>query len=61
MNFNYDFWYQPRHNVMVSSEWGAPETVSKGFNPADVASGKYGRHLHFLELDRSAYRTNRSI
>jgi selenium-binding protein 1 len=47
MNFNYDFWYQPRHNVMVSSEWGAPNTVSKGFNPADVAAGKYGRHLHF--------------
>ena len=23
MSFNYDFWYQPRHNVMVSSEWGA--------------------------------------
>ena len=22
MRFNYDFWYQPRHNVMVSSEWG---------------------------------------
>src|SRR5438445_706430 len=21
MLFNYDFWYQPRHNVMVSSEW----------------------------------------
>ena len=20
--FGYDFWYQPRHNVMVSSEWG---------------------------------------
>ena len=28
MNFNYDFWYQPRHNVMVSSEWAAPNTVS---------------------------------
>src|SRR5262245_41000594 len=27
MNYNYDFWYQPRHNVMVSSEWGAPSTT----------------------------------
>ena len=26
MPFNYDFWYQPRHNVMVSSELGAPKT-----------------------------------
>lgn len=47
MKFNYDFWYQPRHNVMVSSEWGAPNTVSKGFDPADVKAGKYGRRLHF--------------
>lgn len=49
MNFNYDFWYQPRHNVMVSSEWGAPNTVAAGFDPADVAAGKYGRHLHFWD------------
>src|SRR5690606_4288888 len=26
LNYNYDFWYQPRHNVMVSSELGAPKT-----------------------------------
>ena len=25
IQFNYDFWYQPRHNVMISSEWGAPK------------------------------------
>ena len=47
MKFNYDYWYQPRHNVMISSEWGAPNTVSQGFNPEDVASGKYGKQLHF--------------
>ncbi len=47
MKFNYDFWYQPRHNVMVSSEWAAPNTVSKGFKPAEVAQGKYGQSLHF--------------
>lgn len=49
MKFNYDFWYQPRHNVMISSEWGAPNTVSQGFNPDDVAAGKYGRQLHFWD------------
>ena len=48
MNYNYDFWYQPRHNVMVSSEWAAPNTVSQGFNPADAAT-KYGHHLHFWD------------
>ncbi len=47
MNFNYDFWYQPRHNVMVSSEWAAPNTVKNGFKIEDVQAGKYGHHLHF--------------
>src|SRR4051794_34397502 len=42
MNFNYDFWYQPRHNVMVSSEWGAPKTFQPGPNFDDVKAGKYG-------------------
>jgi len=52
MKFNYDFWYQPRHNVMVSSEWGAPKTVARGFNPADVEAGKYGRRLHFWDWSK---------
>jgi selenium-binding protein 1 len=47
MQFNYDFWYQPRHNVMVSSEWGAPNTIRRGFKPEDVQADKYGRRLHF--------------
>jgi len=37
--FGYDFWYQPRHNVMISSEWGAPWAIKAGFNPAQVAEG----------------------
>ncbi|MEM9943755.1 MAG: selenium-binding family protein [Planctomycetota bacterium] len=49
MKFNYDYWYQPRHNVMVSSEWGAPNTVSQGFDLKDVAAGKYGSQLHFWD------------
>jgi selenium-binding protein 1 len=49
MQFNYDFWYQPRHNVMVSSEWGAPKTFYPGFDLQDVAAGNYGRHLHFWD------------
>ncbi|XP_012585450.1 PREDICTED: selenium-binding protein 1 [Condylura cristata] len=32
----YDFWYQPRHNVMISTEWAAPNILIDGFNPADV-------------------------
>ncbi|MEM6689975.1 MAG: selenium-binding family protein [Planctomycetota bacterium] len=49
MNFNYDFWYQPRHNVMISSEWAAPNTVRRGFQLEDVEAGKYGHHLHFWD------------
>jgi selenium-binding protein 1 len=49
MRFNYDFWYQPRHNVMVSSEWGAPNTINPGFKLEDVKAGKYGQRLHFWD------------
>ncbi len=50
MKFNYDFWYQPRHNMMVSSEWGAPNTFMPGFDLDDVASGKYGNQIHFWDF-----------
>jgi methanethiol oxidase len=49
MPFNYDFWYQPRHNVMVSSELGAPNTYVPGFSLDDVAAGLYGHRLHFWD------------
>jgi methanethiol oxidase len=49
MQFNYDYWYQPRHNVMVSSEWAAPNTVRPGFKVEDVQAGKYGRRLLFWD------------
>lgn len=49
MKFNYDFWYQPRNNVMVSSEWAAPQTFRGGFDLKDVQAGKYGRQLHFWD------------
>jgi selenium-binding protein 1 len=51
VQFMYDFWYQPRQNTLVSSEWGAPNTFQGGFDPADVAAGKYGRKLHFWDLE----------
>lgn len=52
MDFNYDFWYQPRHNVMFSSEWAAPNTYRAGFDPANVEAGKYGRKLHLWDWER---------
>jgi selenium-binding protein 1 len=58
MEFNYDFWYQPRHNMMVSSEWAAPNTFLPGFDLEDVGKGKYGRRLHFWDFgNKSIART----
>ena len=36
----YDFWYQPRHNVLMSTEWGVPKFVANGFNQADLEKGE---------------------
>jgi selenium-binding protein 1 len=54
IKFNYDFWYSPRHNTLLSSEWGAPNTFQDGFDPEDVGKGKYGRNLHFWDLEKKA-------
>jgi selenium-binding protein 1 len=49
MDFNYDFWYQPRQNVMVSSGLAAPKTYYPGFNLDDVAAGLYGQRLNLWD------------
>lgn len=60
----YDFWYQPYHNVMISTEWGHPRSFFKGLDMADVAAvrinihistsysrcqGNYGTHLNVYD------------
>jgi selenium-binding protein 1 len=49
-SLNYDFWYQPRQNVLASSEFGAPSAYERGFDTDDVAAGHYGSRLHFWNL-----------
>ena len=49
--FNYDFWYQPRKNVLVSTEFGEPNAYEPGFDPADVEAGRYGQRIHFWNLE----------
>ena len=57
-SLNYDFWYQPRKNVLISSEFGEPNAYEKGFDLDDVAAGHYGSKLHFWNLaDRSVEQT----
>lgn len=50
MVYNYDFWYQPRHNIMISSEFGAPSAYYPGFNLEDVKAGRYGQRLHLWDF-----------
>lgn len=35
----YDFWYQARHNVLVSSAGVVPKVAGRGFNPDDLKKG----------------------
>jgi methanethiol oxidase len=51
-SLNYDFWYQPRKNVLVSSEFGEPKAYEKGFDLADVEAGRYGQRIHFWDLEQ---------
>ncbi|XP_002737973.1 methanethiol oxidase-like [Saccoglossus kowalevskii] len=44
--FGYDFWYQPYHNVLISSGWGAPRALMGGFDPEDIKKGEYSQSLH---------------
>ena len=50
--FGYDFWYQPRHNVMASSEWAAPNTFMPGFDLEEVGHLKYGRRIHLWDFEK---------
>ena len=49
-SLNYDFWYQPRKNVLISSEFGEPNAYEPGFDIDDVGAGRYGQRLHFWDL-----------
>jgi selenium-binding protein 1 len=51
IEMNYDFWYQPRQNVMISSEWAAPKTYYPGFDLEDVEAGNYGQRLQVWDWE----------
>ncbi|XP_034936758.1 methanethiol oxidase isoform X2 [Chelonus insularis] len=47
--FGYDFWYQPYHDVLVSTEWGVPRIFKKGYAPNQSLNPDiYGRSLNFF-------------
>ncbi|NXA67710.1 SBP1 oxidase, partial [Mohoua ochrocephala] len=51
----YDFWYQPRHDVLISTEWGVPKVLGYGFDPKDLGKGRYGRRLNVWEWSSHRY------
>ena len=49
----YDFWYQPFHNVMISTEWGVPKALTKGFKLEDVQTGMEPFHKWQIQKQNS--------
>jgi len=47
--FGYDFWYQPYHNVLISTEWGHPKSFFNGLDMNHVEEGHYGTHLNVYD------------
>merc|ERR1711884_11895 len=47
--YGYDYWYQPHHNVMISTEWGIPKSLMGGLDVEHVAKGHYGTHLNIYD------------
>ena len=59
-SLNYDFWYQPRKNVLVSSEFGEPNAYEKGFDLEDVGAGPLRQPAPLLEPRASDARADAS-
>ncbi|XP_057671548.1 methanethiol oxidase-like [Diorhabda carinulata] len=51
--FNYDFWYQPYFDVMVSTEWGVPKLFKHGYHKSHSENPDiYGRSLNFFSWSK---------
>lgn len=46
--YGYDFWYQPKFDVMVASEWSAPKSFKAGFKDTNIETD-CGRSLNFYK------------
>jgi methanethiol oxidase len=47
---SYDFAWHLAQDILVSSEWGTPNMVTKGLDPELLLAGKYGNALHIWDL-----------
>ncbi len=48
----YDAWWHLGHDVLVTSEWGTPNTIENGLQPELLLGKKYGHVLHFWDLHK---------
>ena len=46
----YDFWYQPYHNVMISTEWGHPRSFFQGLNMEHVEGVRHVGYCNFSQF-----------
>ncbi|XP_011311051.1 selenium-binding protein 1-A [Fopius arisanus] len=51
--FGYDFWYQPHHDTLVSTEWGVPRVFKRGWANGDGDNPLvYGRSLNIFSWSK---------
>src|SRR5258708_1026362 len=48
----YDPWAHLSHDKLLTSEWGTPDTFENGLIPEVLLGAKYGRRLHFWDLQK---------
>jgi selenium-binding protein 1 len=48
----YDFWWHIAQDVMVTSEWGTPNTIENGLDLDALLGKRYGRAMHVWDLRR---------
>jgi len=50
--FAYDGWWHLGYDTLVTSEWGTPDMFENGLDPTLLLRARYGRRLHFWDLNR---------
>ncbi len=50
--FAYDAWWHLGQDTLVTSEWGTPDMFEGGLQPELLLGSKYGRRLHFWDLQK---------
>ncbi|HWK66176.1 MAG TPA: selenium-binding protein SBP56-related protein [Rhizobiaceae bacterium] len=48
----YDGWWHLGYDTLITSEWGTPDTFEEGLVPDILLGSKYGRRLHFWDLNK---------